>query len=165
MHLRAYCLGIAAFMLATSALVAHADSVDVFTMVIDNDTITWSIPMPAVPIETMNGAVLFTSPIVFNGMNTSDSFEFFSPRNYSNIGFSTPEASYSYQLYLSVLASGTPESPIFYLGDLGVVGNGIVGNLNIAEVSSPSEVSEPSTLALLSTGLLGVIGAIRLRYS
>jgi PEP-CTERM motif len=152
-------------------------------------TISFSIPVGQPPLTWDDaGETFFISPVVDNGVssggyNPSDptAEEVFTPRGLL-LGFTlptpTPQPEYDFLEY--DLFTGPPSAPIFTLGTYLLNPNfngyfypnnvhdaGLVeGELTISQVSSsPSPVPEPSSLTLLSIGLLGAAEAARRRLN
>jgi PEP-CTERM motif len=178
-HTRSRWLCIATFVFAASTLTVHADKVDMFTLVIGADTITWSIPIPDTPIQVFEGGFGFSAPVAFDGMSMLPATEDFLPDAYFSVSFGTSEFGYDYGLYVAPFYRGPANSPVFFpIKDEGLSGfltssplndptvtNPVSGEITVAEVSVPIATPEPSTFALLGTGLLGIVGAIKQRYA
>jgi PEP-CTERM motif len=172
--------GIASIILA-STVVAHADTVDNFSFDYGPATLTWSIPVPAVPSRV--DSATFQSPLFLNGEATEDPSEIFFPSgSYDGMDlevlFELPNgigipSSLDFYLIGPQLFTGPTTAPVFLLGTTSLTGQlytnpggshpeNVPGDLTISQEST-SPVPEPSTLALLGTGVAAAFVACRRR--
>ena len=151
-----------------ASVAARASTIDDFTLQSGTTTITFSIPLPASPSANFEG--LFTSfevPIAVNGTAASPSEE-----DFDNSTFDPPLdlfVSYALAGQTEVLRedgqqlyTGSESSPTFDLGPFTFTSG---DTLTITQVATPAITPEPSSIALLGTGLLGAAGILRKRFA
>ena len=174
--------GIASIIL-TSTIVARADTVDNFSFDYGPAALTWSIAVPAVPSQVDEFGATFQSPLFVAGEAAESPSEFFLQAGrdegldlevsfqLSN-GIGLPS---TLEFYLAgpQLFTGPLSAPVFLLGTTSLTGQlvtdpggshpvNILGDLTTSQESS-SPVPEPSTFALLGTGLAAAFVVCRRR--
>ena len=173
------CLAISA-VIFVSALPARAETIDEFVFVAGPDTFSWSMPVPAAPYDSTPGVGdTFSVQTAFqNGNIQTDLYFSLSDPSWSSLysfEFSNPTGSYSYTGNYVPILIGPDSTPSFMLGtfdlpsiytfiELPDIEEGTVSaELTIGQ-GSASPVSEPSTIVLLGTGLIGTLGVLRRRF-
>ena len=171
------------FLLATASLLAISCSTafadDVFTLVSGNGKITVNFTAPATPTVAATGLDYFTLSDIsvdIDGIaNTGDTLYFYThmPMTPDSGGLAIQEGNtttYFVDDYGRQLFTGGLTDPTFITGgpfSLRKVGDGTYDNnfkLDIA-ASSTAVTPEPSSFILLSTGLLGMAGVVRRRFT
>ncbi len=181
---------LSAFVVAASLAlptVAHADSLDDFTVTGHGLDLTFTLPsMPVVGDNFQKGFFFYLGDISFveNGttMTASDVFFYTKP---DDGGFSLNDANDNAIDGLDFtgpkLFTGTVKKPTFKEGMFKLTQFGCGGNiaaetvdaklgpckyqLTIDPAVAPAATPEPGSLALLGTGALGVVGVLRRRLS
>ncbi len=185
--MRSFAFSATAIVLAASTVLAQASTIN-FTLDSGSDKITFSLAEPAVSPFPNDFNVRFFPSIWLNGMATRNGAIYFLPPdrcNPCNPTFPTFHVQFVYQndLYAydengSQVFSGSTRAPIFaegtqvfplgYHSIFSAAGQPLHSEtlsgdtLTIAHVTT-SPVPEPSTVYLLSTGIIGVMGACRRR--
>ncbi len=152
--------------------IAHADTIDSFSLLAPGLSVSFSAPASPTPIDTGSfyGTPLFfgIGPLTFveNGISHSlAEAYFFSNQNLG--GFSLETATQQVIDGLSFtgaqLYKGKISSPTFKTGtfDLSNVYTGDSAELTISPVTA---TPEPGSLALLGTGALAAVGVLRRRF-
>jgi PEP-CTERM motif len=153
-----------------SASLAHAD------------TLTFSLTSPNQDVPVTGGTVTYDATVSAPASNVAavflngDSFNVTSPITLNDSDFFNdfplslaPGTSFTGDLFALTAPSGT--SPADYLGTFTLLGgaNGNVSNtLGTVDFSLTANVAttpEPSSVALLATGLLGMAGVVRKRFA
>jgi hypothetical protein len=176
--------GIASIILACT-VVARADTVDNFSFDYGPATLTWSIPVPALPSSVDEGSATFQSPLFIAGESAESPSEIFLTAGRSDgldleVLFQLPNGigiPSTLEFYLAgpQLFTGPLTAPVFLLGTTSLTGQlvtnpggshpeNVPGDLTISQEST-SPVPEPSTLALLATGLAAAFVVCRHRQS
>lgn len=140
---------------AFSAAVAHADTMYNFTASITPyGPITATLPASPTPSSfTTTSFELLSVPVVVDGDTFSETVDFFTSA--AGGGASGGEI----RVDGDQLFTGSTSTPTFRLGTF------TVGDFSVTISSAPSAVPEPSSLALLATGALGVVGVFRRKLS
>lgn len=163
-------LAIALASVATPAM--HADTIDNFNLTVGSDTISWSLPSPATPVEPGITGSGFAPAVYFNGQAvTFPEVVIQAPQGGPDLtlNFDLGTTAYSYQLNGPVLYTGSVNSPTFLIGTFGLTGtlyefnNGVSPQAVSAELTI-APVPEPSSLALLLSGLTAGSLAVRSRF-
>jgi PEP-CTERM motif len=174
-------LGITA-LFATSALVAYAGTIDDFVIAGTNNPtlITFSLPanpqnvIPVIGAGGADGGFELTDAISYNGQTAEGDFQFISYFYPGAAGISISSPIVSFIAQDQALYSGPSSNPTFLIGtfeeseyDWANPGdfNKLLYTVTITpEDSTPSSTPEPSTFALLATGI-GVVAAARRYHS
>lgn len=153
-----------------ASVAARASTIDDFTLQSGTTTITFSIPLPASPDNSLEGVFSdFDVPVAVNGTAATSSS---SEETFLNSTFDAPKdlhVSYALAGQTEVLNedgqqlyTGSESSPTFDLGTFAFTSG---DTLTITQVATPAVTPEPSSIALLGTGLLGAAGVLRKRFA
>jgi hypothetical protein len=149
-----------------SASRAHADGVDTFTYTFDGNTFVWQLPSsPA--IDPANVFPTFFAildvPFSENGVaQTPSEFDFFNTSGEGGfqiitLGLMSPADTFGEQLY-----NGTEGAPTFKTGTFPLNNGSPTGPIGTLVISFTSvSAPEPSSLVLLGSGLLSLLGFAR----
>jgi hypothetical protein len=175
-------LGFAA-LFAASTLIAHADTIDDFVITGTNNPTLITFSLPANPQGVLtsigaggsDGGFFISDSVSFNGQTTDGTFQFISDNLFpgtAGVSFSSSLGEFIAQG--QVLYSGPSSDPTFLIGTFDeseydwaspTPFNQLFYTVTITpETSDPSSIPEPSTFALLATGLIGVVGAVRRKF-
>jgi hypothetical protein len=168
MKLRTFLL-VTAFGCATAA-VSFADN---FKLSDGTNVITFSLPSSPTPDQNFD-LLLFTMNNVavdVNGTPANYFISFFSELNFGGLCITTGDTTCvsdgnilnqtGPQLY-----TGSEAVPTFSLGTFSLTNLGVnTFSSNFTLDITPSEIPEPSSLLMLSTGVLGLVGAVRRKLS
>ena len=156
--------------LLLASVAARASTIDDFTLQSGTTTITFSIPLPASPDNSAEGSFSdFDVPVAVNGTAATS---FSSEETFLNSTFVPPvDLNVAYTLngnYEKItedgqqLYTGSESSPTLDLGTFTFTSG---DTLTITQVATPAVTPEPSSIALLGTGLLGAAGVLRKRFA
>lgn len=150
-----------------SAAGVHADTLDSFSYTFGDDTFTWQLPAsPTIAAgEFGDGAYFAITGVSYsdNGVaaTTRGEFDFFSAGQMGGLQLylasdgSTPINAYGAQLY-----TGEESAPTFAPGTYMLNNNDPSGPLGTLMITAPPvDTPEPSSLLLLGSGLLALLGA------
>lgn len=172
-----------ASIILASAVGARADTVDNFSFDYGPAALTWSIPVPVVPSSVDEFGITFQSPLFVAGEAAESPSEFFLQAGRDEgldleVFFQLPNGiglPSTLEFYLAgpQLFTGPLTAPVFLLGTTSLTGQlvtdpggshpvTILGDLTTSQEST-SPVPEPSTFALLGTGLAAAFVACRRR--
>lgn len=167
----------AAFLLAASTLAAHAATIFDFTLTNGTDVVTFSLPSSPVPDRvnvTYAGFTLDAVPVDLNGLIGNYTVTFFTGGlNGGGLCISTGDTvcnggdiltQSGPQLYTGDEATPTLIPGSYDLKNVGSANNTFEGPFHLAITEQASPVPEPSTFALLGTGLLAAAGAVRRKF-
>ncbi len=150
-----------------SASRAQADGFDSFTYTFDGNTFIWQLPSsPTIGAGNFvpNGSFdIFDVPYSENGVDqTPSEFDFFSSSMAEGGGFQiiTPSLTSPANTFGAQLYSGMESAPTFVPGTYDLNNGsttGPLGTLVISSVTAP----EPSSLLLVGSGLLSLLGFAR----
>jgi PEP-CTERM motif len=167
-----------------STVVARADTVDNFSFDYGPATLTWSIPVPALPLQVNYYSATFQSPLFLAGETAESPSEIFLSGGQGDgvdlevffqlsNGIGLPS---TLEFYLAgpQLFTGPLTAPVFLLGTTSLTGQlvtdpggshspNVPGDLTISQEST-SPVPEPSTFAMLGTGLAAFAACRRRQF-
>ena len=163
----------AAVVVLASSMVARADTY-LFTLTGGGNTFTYSLPSSPAPdgldsqcSNFTGGFCLFSVPVTENGVTSSLVTSFFNAPAGGGLSIQTSPAVAIVDQIGPVVFTGTTIAPTFVLGSYSLTDAGdasLKGDYNLVISSaSVAAVPETSSLLLLSTGTLGVIGTLRRR--
>ena len=150
-----------------SASRAQADGVDTFTYTFDGNTFVWQLPSSIEPAMAFPGSsfVILDVPYSENGMaQTPSEFDFFNASIPDGGGFAiitpslmNPANTSGAQLYM-----GMEDAPMFIPGTYQLNNGSATGPTGTLVISFSSvSAPEPSSLILLGSGLLSLLGFAR----
>ena len=170
---------LAAAALCVSSLAAHADTYQI-AVTSGTDNLVFDVPSsPTNPQQTGTGGFeLNNLMFTFDGSRSTGDIAFY-PASSQFEGFEAQFGS-SFQYFVAVegiqVFTGTTQAPTFTLGQFtstdvyGLAGS--TATVNITDIAvtppptSPTSVTpEPSSIALLGTGMLGIAGVVRKRFA
>jgi hypothetical protein len=162
----------AALVLAASTLAAHADAIDNFTLTSGTNVVTFSLPSSPIPdLINPNGNVGFTMnsvPVDINGLTGNYTLSFFASVSSGGFCISTGDTACNggdvVNQVGTVLYAGDSATPTFTLGSYNLSNfnaNTFNEDFNLTIAAGASPVPEPSSIALLGTGILGLAGIAR----
>ena len=157
---------LAAAGLLAASLAAHAD--DLFVFQSGSDTLTFTLPSSPTPTEFGGQSFDIYEDFTFDGVTGPGDVSFYVAEDEGGFHayFYGPTAYGEYNQAGAQLFSGTPDEPTFISGSYNLTdyyGEKPGGVLTITEALAVTP--EPSSFALLGTGLLGVAGALRKRFA
>jgi hypothetical protein len=165
---------VTAFSCSTAA-VSFASPIDNFKLSDGTNAITFSLPSSPTPDQSFD-LLLFTVNNVavdVNGTPANYFISFFPESNFGGLCITTDDTTCfgdgsilnqtDPQLY-----TGSEAIPTFSLGTFSLTNTGVntfSSNFTLDITSSETPIPEPSSLLMLSTGVLGLAGAIRRKLS
>ena len=166
------CLVVAAAFVLASSLAAHAD--ELFTLTTTKDTINFTLPDQLSGSFGSNYFYVFNVPVTADGVTTIENLEFDDPsadgRDLIILAFDPqdPSAGDSFLLLQQgpQLFTGSSRNPMFSPGSfqLSQVPASGIAYTGDFDLTISTVTPEPSSIALLGTGALGVAGVIRRRW-
>jgi hypothetical protein len=157
-----------------TAATAHASTMDLFSLTSGTDSYLFTLPASPTPTATNmacpdpnHGDFCLSSVSVSkNGVSSNNTVEFFTTSNYGGLELFKSNGHSFLNEYGSQLFTGSVTAPTFTLGTFSLSSDQeTTDSLTISQVPSTSPVPEPSSIALLSTGLLAAAGTIRRRFN
>jgi hypothetical protein len=161
---------------------AHADTIDDFVITGGSYAITFSLPAsptgnnstcPVGNFACLPGsetAFYLNAPATINGVTSNAAFAFPTFRFIGGLSIS-PTPPFPGRLFGPQLFAPDAGDPTFLLGTYSLAGNDPSGalpfinyTLTITQETRSAATPEPSSLALFSTGILGLIGFTRSRF-
>jgi hypothetical protein len=136
--------------------IAHAN--DLFSVTGDGHTISFNLPATPTVLNPMSYDFSIDTTVTDNGVTAPDMLVFYTGPD----GGAFTDTFFGLSFVSPQLYTGSTSAPTFILGTFAGT-DGIPGSPNdvsIAITASP----EPSSIALLCTGLLGVAGVARRRF-
>jgi hypothetical protein len=137
--------------IAAAPLVAKADELDAFTLNIDGQSVSWTLPPnPMSPTTSPHFAVFYDVPVIDDGVaELADYIEF--PTTTIGGGIAVSIGSDYLEAQGPQLFSGPSTSPVFLVQD---------APYDLTSYGTPATIAitpEPSTFLLLGSGLLAMV--------
>jgi hypothetical protein len=146
-----------------SASRAQADGVDTFMYTFDGNTFVWQLPSSP-PIEAGNVFPTFFAILDVkyseNGVDqTPSEFDFFNASGFGGFQIITPSLTSPADTFGAPLYSGMEDAPTFIPGTYQLNNDSPTGPIGTLVISTSSvSLPEPSSLILLGSGLLSLLG-------